>query len=149
MHTRIATREDFSALYKLGAETPEFKVSAIAPFMDEDEFMNAIENPMGVFLLAEEGKDIVGFLYANRQDPERAPDTSWVCLVYLVIRREYRKYGLAQRLYDACVAELKTDGTTTHLYGWANAESDGSMLGFFKKNGFSEGHKYVWMDKKL
>lgn len=149
MHIRSATKEDFAALYALGAETNEFKVSVSVPFMEEDEFMNAIMNPFGVFLLAETDGRIVGFLYANRQDPERVLDTSWVCVVYVVVRPEFRKQGIAQMLYDACVAQLKGGGKTTHLYGWANAESDGSMIGFFKKNGFSQGHKYVWMDREI
>ena len=37
----------------------------------------------------------------------------------------------------------------THFYSWANAEGKGEIIQFLKKEGFAEGHKYVWMDKKL
>jgi len=72
----------------------------------------------------------------------------WACLTYLVTKPEYRKIGIAQKLYDRCLKELKVLGIT-NLYVWANCESDRSIIYFMKKNGFSEGHKYVWMDKKI
>ncbi|MBI4086089.1 MAG: GNAT family N-acetyltransferase [Candidatus Liptonbacteria bacterium] len=148
MVIRSATKSDFDALYKLGAETPEFRVSRSGAWMDPDEFMSAIENPSGTFLLAESEGGAAGFIYANRQDPERGPKTKAACLVYLVVRPEHRKQKIGQQLWDACLGDLKKH-IVTYVYGWANAESDGSMVGFLKKNGFSEGHKYAWMDKEI
>ena len=129
-------------------KTPEFKVSSSGEFMEEDEFMAAIEDTSSVFLLAESGSEVLGFIYANRQDPERASKTKWACLVYLVVKQEYRGRGVAQKLYDSCIEELKKYGIT-RLYGWANSESDGSIIKFMRKNGFNEGHKYIWMDKNI
>ena len=148
MYIRKATAGDFEALYKIGLATPEFKVSASGEFMEQDEFLSALEDPLGTFILAESENEILGFIYANRQDPERAPKTKWACLVYLVVTPEYRGRGIAQALYDFCVQELKQCGITK-LYGWANSEGDGSIIKFMKKNGFSEGHKYIWMDKEI
>ena len=116
--------------------------------MERDEFLSAIENSDGTFLVAEADEKIVGFMYANRGDVERGPQTKWACLVYLVVRPEYRKKGVAQELYDACVKELKNHGIT-NVYGWASSESDGSIMKFLKKQGFDEGHKYIWMDKEI
>jgi ribosomal protein S18 acetylase RimI-like enzyme len=147
MNIRKVTTKDFKPLYQLGLETPEFRVSSSGEFMDRDEFLSAIENPKGVFLLAENNGVIAGFIYAKRKDnPEL--QKKWACLVYLTIKPEYRRQGIAQRLYDACIEELRQFGINC-LYGWANSESDGSIIGFMKKNGFSEGHKYTWMDKEI
>ncbi len=148
MDIRQATAKDFESLYKLGLATPEFQVSGNSEFMENDEFLSAIQNPNGIFLLAEFDGGIAGFIYANMQDPERGPKTKWACLVYLVVEAGHRKDGIAQRLYAVCFEELKKSGVN-RLYGWANAESDGSVINFLKKNGFNEGHKYVWMDKKI
>ena len=148
MRIRKATEKDFKSLYKIGIETSEFRVSSSGEFMETDEFMFAIQNPRGTLLLAEVKEEIIGFIYADRHDPERPPKTKWVCLVYLVVKPEFRKKGIAQKLYDACVRNLKDNGAT-RIYGWANSEGDGSIIRFMEKNGFIGGHKYLWMDKEI
>lgn len=145
---RRAVKEDFDALYKLGKRTPELSVMANGEFMEEDEFLNAIETPSGVFLLAESEGVVSGFIYTNRLDPDRPLKTRWACLVYLAVDPAFRRQGIAQELYNACVAILKEQGVN-HLYGWANIESDGSIVRFLEREGFAPGHKYMWMDKKL
>ena len=37
----------------------------------------------------------------------------------------------------------------TNIYSWVNNESDGAMIEFMKKQGFAQGHNYLWMDKKI
>ena len=148
MIIRKAETADYGAIYNLGSHTPEFQVSSSGPFMEQDELLSAIENTKGVFLVAESDSTIIGFVYASGQDLERGPRTKWACLVYLVVAREFRKRGIAQKLYDACITELKHNGIN-HVYGWANLESDKSIINFMEKNGFSTGHHYVWMDKKI
>lgn len=145
---KIATVKDFDVLYTLGKATPEFKVGASGEFMEEDEFRSAIENPNGVFLLADVGGEIAGFVYAGYKDIERGPNSKWACLVYLVVRPENRGGGVAQKLYSECVKKLKERGITD-IYAWANIESDGSIVKFLEKQGFDEGHKYMWMDKEI
>lgn len=148
MVIRRATVSDFETLYEIGLATPEFKVSSNGEFMERDEFRSAIENPNGMFLLSEDHGTTTGFIYANRKDIERGPKTKWACLVYLVVKPGYRKRGVAQELFNECTEELKSKGISK-IYGWANSESDGSIIEFMKKNGFTEGHKYVWMDREI
>lgn len=145
---REATANDFNELYKLGENTPEFKVSTDGEFMELDEFISAIKNKLSIFLIAEKSNQIIGFIYANRKDTDRPLKINWACLVYLVIKPEFRKQGIARALYDECVKRLKQSGIT-NIYGWANDESDGSILKFMKKQGFNIGHRYVWVDKKV
>src|SRR6266849_6127270 len=115
---RTALAKDFEVLYRIGLATPEFKVSSKGEFMERDEFLSAIENPHGLFLLAENNKEIIGFIYASKKDIERGPKSRWACLVYLVVEPAYRQIGIAQQLYKACLEELKNSGIT-NVYVWA------------------------------
>ena|SRR3989344_1492867 len=148
MLIRSASLDDFEELYSIGMNTPELQVSATEEFMDTDEFRWSITNPQGIFLLAEENQKIVGFIYANTKDIEKPFEKRYACLVYLVVVPEFRKQGVAKQLYTKCEIRLKEKGIT-HLYGWAHTEGDSRIIPFMKKQGFAEGHKYVWMDKKI
>lgn len=66
--------------------------------MEEDEFLSAIVDKDGVFLVAEEGGRPVGFVYADWHDPGRGPKTKWLCPVNLVWRPSHRKMGISKFL---------------------------------------------------
>jgi len=148
MNIRKSTENDFDTLYALGLATPELRVSATEEFMDPDEFRYALTNPQGIFLVAEDGTDIQGFIYATTDDKEKPLLNKWACLVYLVVAPEARRKGVASALYTECVKKLKKQNIT-NLYGWANAESDNGIIDFMKKEGFNAGHLYRWMDKRI
>lgn len=148
MRIRPALLDDFEELYDIGKNTLELRVSATEEFMDSDEFKWSIINPNGCFLLAEEKKKIAGFIYANAKDVERPFEHKYACLVYLVVVPKFRRQGIAKKLYLECERRLKKLGIN-NLYGWANAEGNGEIVEFMKKQGFLEGHKYIWMDKKI
>ncbi len=148
MNVRKASLDDFVELYKIGENTPELKVSATESFMGADEFSWAISNQSNVFLVAEENKKFLGFIYASAKDLDKPFVDRYACLVYLVVVPEARNKGVAFQLYSGCEQELKKMGINC-LYLWANVEGKGEIVGFMKKQGFAEGHKYVWMDKRL
>lgn len=148
MIIRTASLSDFEELYSIGKSTPEFNVSATEEFMDAEEFKWSIQNPHGIFLLAEENKRVTGFVYANANDLERPFDNRYACLVYLVVVPEFRRKGIAKQLYIECERRLKEKGIT-RLYSWAYAEGDGQIIELMKKQGFAEGHQYMWMDKRI
>jgi GNAT superfamily N-acetyltransferase len=145
---RPALAADFTALYALGSATKELEVSSKFAFMDEDEFRAALGNTADVFLVVEQGNDLIGFLYADTADLDRPLRKKWACLVYLAVAPSARHQGIATRLYDEAVVRLKARGAT-HLYLWANAEGHTAIIEFMKKQGFNEGHHYIWMDKEL
>ncbi|MEK7611802.1 MAG: N-acetyltransferase [Patescibacteria group bacterium] len=144
---REAKKKDFDILYALGEATPEFSISSNDVFMDPAEFMSVLEHEDSVFLVAESGEKIAGFIYASIGENKYLQKRS-AYIVYIVTVPIFRKNGVAQLLYDACVVELKKRGIH-NLYSWANNEGDRSIVAFFKKQGFTEGHNYLWMDKKL
>lgn len=145
---RAATSRDFDPLYSLGQNTPELCVSSSEPFMDRDEFKLAVQNPSGVFLVAEVDGNIGGFVYASADDKDKPLKKRWACLVYIVVAPELRGHRIATQLYDACISKLKERGIT-HMYGWAHTGGDGAILSFMRKHGFTAGHTYQWMDKEL
>ncbi|MBI4147126.1 GNAT family N-acetyltransferase [Candidatus Woesearchaeota archaeon] len=151
MLIRAASLDDFEVLDIIGINTPELKVSATEEFMDRDEFRWSIQNPNGIFLLAEEqvNKKIVGFVYVNAKDTlERPLENKYACLVWGVVVPEFRQQGIAKQLYAECEIKLKEKGIT-NLYCWAHAEGESKIIDFMKRQGFTEGHRYVWMDKKI
>ena len=140
--------KDFAGLYNLGNNTPELKVSGTEDFMDQDEFRFSMTDTKSVFLVAEAEGELAGFIYAGTQDAERPLPNKWACLVYLAVAPKWRRRGIANELYARCLAALKKR-KITNLYCWASVESDGAIQQFMKKQGFAEGHKYMWMDKKI
>lgn len=148
MNIRLAKKEDFPLLYEIGKNTPEFQVSYGAVFMDAGEFEYGLTDVNSVFLLAEEKGKIVGFIYASNLDHDKPTNRKTACLIYLTVIPEFRKQGIAQRLYDACEEKLKRQGVQS-VYGFANNESDGAILKFMEKNKFAKGHNYTWIDKEL
>lgn len=145
---RRATFKDFTRLYNLGRRTPELRVSAVEPFMHENEFERALESRGSIFLLAEENKKLLGFVYINTRDVETPGKYNEACLVYLVVDKNARGRGVATQLYNAAVPLLKKKGIT-HLYAWASPKNKGATVSFMKKQGFTQGSAYVWMDRKI
>lgn len=139
---------DFHELYRIGESTPELRVSATEKFMEKDEFSSAITDPHAVFLVAREENKIVGFIYADGQYAEKPFRRKYGCVVYLAVLPGFRRRGIAKMLHGECERRLKKMGIT-HIYGWASKEGSGTIIPFMKKQGFVEGHGYVWMDKEL
>lgn len=148
MIIRPATTADFDSLYELGKDTPELQVSATEEFMAPDEFRWALTDPNAVFLVAQEGDGLHGFVYATADDKEKPLPNKWACLVYLAVAPEFRRRGIATSLYAECVQKLKDMGMTD-LYGWAHAQGSGGITQFMQGHGFQEGHLYRWMNKKI
>ncbi len=145
MKIRKATLKDFNELYKFGLKTKELKVSPKEEFMRPEEFKYSIKNKKGIFLLAEDNKKIVGFIYGDSEDGDRVLK-SVACLVYIAVDKKYRGKGVGSILYNDCVKEFKKR-KVKHIYAWANPKS--GIVDFFKKKGFVKGNYEIWMDKDI
>ena len=148
MKIRKAKIEDFNEIYKIGLKTKELQVSSDEPFMDKEDLKLRIKNKKHIFLLAEDKNKIMGFILANIEDTDRPLKNKYACMIYLAITPEFRRKGMATILYKELEAKLKSM-QITHVYGWANTESDGSIIKFMENQKFKRGHQYLWMDKKL
>lgn len=148
MKIRLANLKDFDKLYEIGKNTPEFKVSANKLFMEKDEFKFLIKNPDGLFLVAEKGNQIVGFVCASSDPAEKSLTTRYANLIYITVLPAFRRQGIAQKLYNECEKRMKKSGFS-NMYCWAHAGKNSSIIEFMCKQGFAKGHDYVWMDKSL
>ncbi len=144
-----ALLKDFAELYKIGRKTKEFRVSANEEFMAADEFKYYITNPKACFLVAKDKeKEICGFILANADDIEKPFKQKYACIIYIIVVPKFRRQGIAKKLYFECIKQLKKKGIK-NVYSWANSEGKRQIVKFFKKQGFAEGHKYIWMDKRI
>lgn len=143
---RKAGAKDFKTLYKFGLAINELKVSDKEPFMTPEEFKWHMGNPHGVFLVAEEGRKLVGFAYANMRDSDRSePGTA--CLVYLAVDRNHRREGIGRKLYSKVEKKLMQRGVN-YIYALAS-ENDKPVIGFNTSQGLKRGRSFVWMSKRL
>lgn len=148
IHIRQAKKTDTAALFKLGQHTPEFQTSNQEPFMEQDELQWRVGSPTSTFLMAESGKKLAGFIYAETVNTDAPIRSKFSCVVYIVVAPDFRKQGIATKLLEACEQELKEQGME-FVYVWANQGGDKAIEKFLKKEGYIAGHTYRWMDKKL
>jgi predicted N-acetyltransferase YhbS len=146
VNIRNAKASDLDALYVIGLATPEFKVSATDNFMTVGEFSDCIDK--GIMIVAEDEEAILGFIYASTGDAERAPGSSWACLVYLTVVPPHRRRGIAHVLYYECMRQLQAGGVK-RVYGWASTSESSGISDFLKKLGFAKGNTYTWMDREI
>lgn len=144
---RKAAPEDFHKVYELGASTPELLTSSEHPFHGKNEFQKGFTDPASAIFLAEASRKLAGFIYGDVEAKD-LDGKKWACLMYIVVRPEFRGKGVAQKLFDAFSFEAKSRGAT-HLYSWANSEEGSVIMPFFEKQGLKPGHLYRWMDKEL
>ena len=143
---RKAVSDDAMAILEFGNAIPELKVSAEADFMTRAEVLAAVNNPRGIFLLAESEGVLLGLGYANAKDIDRPPLETHACLVYLAVSPNMRGSGLGHELYQRLIDDLKTLGVT-YLYAWANPTS--GVIQFMERRSWAKGHPCVWMDISL
>lgn len=143
---RLATPQDFDALYTLGLATPELKVSASELFADPPEFRRALTNPDGVFVVAEQGGRPAGFLYATITDPEILTQPT-ACIIYIAVSPEVRGKRIGEQLYRETEKRLRKRGIK-YVYALANTDSP-AVQGLLEKMGMKKGHTTIWMDKKI
>ncbi|MFH0986533.1 MAG: GNAT family N-acetyltransferase [Candidatus Micrarchaeota archaeon] len=142
---RRATLKDFNKTYYLADRIPELKVSDKEPFMDKQEFMFAMKNPDGVFLIAEENGKIVGFTYSSIKIRGKE---KIACFVYLAVHPKYRKKGIGTILWDERLKRLRKR-KVVRVYEWISA-SNKRMQRFSEKHGkLKPGKKFIWFDRKL
>lgn len=147
MNIKHAKQPDAQALYDFALTFPELQVSNTSAFMEFDEFALNITQPHKIFLVARDNSGtIAGFILATAKDADMEQRDKYACIVYLCVASEFRRHGVAKALLAKCELELKSL-EITHMYSWANPA--GGIIPFFIQQGFTKGHEYVWMDKKL
>ena len=142
--SRCAKIDDVEAIHLFGVSIPELKVSNLTEFMSYDEVYRMVTDPYGEIFIAESDDQIVGFCYGSldRTDIFNLK----ACLIYMAVIESFRQQGIASRLYESVVDNLKRRGAK-YLYAWANPLS--GVSNFFIKKGLKAGESRIWFDQIL
>ncbi len=165
---RIARAEDAEEL--LGIYAPYVERTAVtfeyeAP--SAEEFANRITRTLTCYpyLVAESGKELVGYTYAGRLHERPAYDWSVETSVY--VRMDCRGMGVGRKLYDSLEEELLRQGITNVNACIAYPEKEDEyltydsvrfhekmgyrMVGQFHECAYKFGRWYhmVWMEKQI
>ncbi len=142
---RKADARDFPVLYEIGLATPEIQVTEGEAFMEQAEFLRIIQAESSILLVAVVNEVVAGFVYVRLDDIDALP--GWACLVYLVVRPEFRGQGVGTALYRAA-EHLAQERGYSNFYAWARCGQDSPIRKLLMHQGYSEGHKYSWMGKR-
>lgn len=146
MNIRKASVDDFEQLYKLSLQTQEFSYSTTEVFAEPEEFKHWLIDKESVFFLAEDDKEIIGFIYATVENENRSWRARWAMIEFLMVQPTHRKKGVAALLYSAMAEELEKH-QITNIGCWTCVNSPVSE--FMRKRGFISGKSYQWMDKRV
>ncbi len=108
---RKATREDASAVLSIYAP---FCLDSATTFEDvppeETEIADRIErfNRTHLYIVYQEGEDVLGYAYAGRH--RERPAYRWSCDVSVYVRRGDESKGLGTRLYQYLLDDLRSRG---------------------------------------
>jgi predicted N-acetyltransferase YhbS len=104
MKIRSAKKADINKIYKLGKKVHELDFSKKYPFHERGELLEALKDKNSILLVAEEMKEIVGFLYA-KVIFHRAG--GWCMLDNLAVEKDFREKGIAELLLKELYAHLR------------------------------------------
>jgi ribosomal protein S18 acetylase RimI-like enzyme len=142
MKIRRMLSKDINEVYNLGVNVNEFSVSLSTNFWSKKELVNWLNNKNDILLIAEDKGYVIGFLFCkfHRQTGNAIIDN-------VLVKEQYRNKGIGTKLMKTCLKELKSK-SCTYVYTLVKPDRKES-INFFKKVGFKEGFKFLWVEKKL
>lgn len=136
---RNASLKDAEIMEKMARDTKELRMLSNKT-LGLKYFETIIE--YGIVLVAEEDKDIVGFLLAEVFDV-----TQLSVLTYLVVLPEHRKQKIGEKLMECYLDKCKK--RKTKLISLFAPKFNEKTLSFYKKLGFKRDREYVLFSKDL
>ncbi|MBN1793015.1 GNAT family N-acetyltransferase [Candidatus Woesearchaeota archaeon] len=141
MAVRRARPRDLEGIYNIVKGTREFEASKNTRFFKKQELKEWIsDRKSSIVLVSEEGK-INGFLFA------KIISRNWCMLDSIAVSPDHRGKGCATRLLDKLYKELKAK-KCDYIQALVLAGNK-QTRGFWRKKGYSEGNKFVWIEKFL
>lgn len=139
MQIREATINDIDNIHNLGKQVDEFNVTnKVVTFWPKHILKNCIESDTDRLIIAEDKKEIIGFLIVNNN-----PTFKKAIIENIYITPQYRKKWIGKKLINVSLDKIKTAWCE---YVCALVEEDNIAIGFYENNGFNKGRNFVWMD---
>lgn len=139
---RCAKKTDLASIYKMGMDTKELWVSKNTKFYTKKELSDWFQNPReNLLLVATAYKKIIGFSFSKIMSSE------WAMGDTMAIDSKFRNLGIGSLLFKKRVKILKKLGIN-FLSSIVKANSKKSR-DFWKKKGFKEGERLIWMEKNI
>jgi ribosomal protein S18 acetylase RimI-like enzyme len=142
METNKATIEDIPAILKIGMKVEAFRTREKDIFWTESQLRKWIEADQDVLLTAKDNGKLVGFVLTSLHTP--TGKATWENLYVLP---EYRGKGVASKLIDKMVEQLKQKGAT-YVFFAVNSNNK-EELEYFVRRGFEKGFDFSWFGRHL
>ena len=144
MKIRKATKKDISEVIKLGKKIEELEFSNKFPFHGKSELMEALKDKNSIFLVAENDKKIIGFLYAKILFHRAG---GWCMLDNLAVKKDERHKGVGTELLKQLYSKLKK--RKINYVQVLEEEHHKKTRNFWSSRGFKETKKFIWAEKML
>jgi ribosomal protein S18 acetylase RimI-like enzyme len=139
---RDARSDDLAAVVRLDAEATGLRKAA---YWRERFAWSASNRRDRFFLIAERGKDAIGFILGDVRVWEfGAPPSGWIFAIN--VKRSARLHGVATRLFDAICERFRAAGV--EVVRTMPASDDQLVLSFFRSQGLMAG-PFVLLEKRL
>jgi len=142
MQIRKMEEKDIETVYEMLQNIEEFRVSKESKMGEwvKQSLKNWIKNKDDEMLVAEENGEVVGFIFTTAHKP-----SGKATIENIFVKEEFRGKGISKKLLDECIARLKKKGI--NYFCSLVKENNKKAFEFFKSNNFTEGYKFVWMEK--
>ena len=132
--------EDVELVYALGIGEKRFRVGAeSAGFWTKEQLRNWVKSKDDVLLVAEENRQIVGYVLSQYHAPTRK-----ATFENLYVFPKYRNLGIAKMLTLELIHQLKEK--KAYICGLIETDNE-SIAQLLGANGFKKGKQMIWMDQ--
>jgi ribosomal protein S18 acetylase RimI-like enzyme len=143
MKIRNAQSSDVNAVFKLGNSVKQFEVAKDTVYIWPKKILLKIANSNSdVFLVAEENKNIIGFVIANYNK-----NFSKATMENIFVAPEFRNKGVGEKLFKSAIDKLKKL-KCEYVCGLVNTKNK-KVISWCVKQGFEKGLNFNWLDKTL
>jgi ribosomal protein S18 acetylase RimI-like enzyme len=143
MKIRDMALRDIEDILSIGKKVGEFSVDdAIEGFWTEEQLTRWVESEKDVLLVAEENKEIIGFVTFAHHVP-----TGKVTFENAWIDEKHRRTDLIKDLTNEGLERLKKFGAS-YICGLAKTDNLASVK-FLQKLNFSKGFDFTWLHRKI
>jgi len=142
MLTRLANEDDLESLYALGVDVDEFEVNEeTIEFWPKPILTAAIDSPDVVIAIAENGRELVGFVIANIN-----PTLKKALIENLFVAPRHRGLGAGSMLVRYLCRIVVEEYDCSYIATLVPPDAEGALQ-TYQQAGFTRGHTFVWLDK--